>query len=63
MKTKTFDCVEMKRRAQEKIRAALKACSREQEIAFFQQGAEEFRKRVKLVRQGAKPDAKHDLQQ
>jgi len=53
----------MKRRAQEKIRAALKACSREQEIAFFQQGAEEFRKRVKLVRQGAKPDAKHDLQQ
>ncbi len=44
MKTKTFDCVRMKRQAQQKIRAALAGKSKQQEVAYFREGAEEFKK-------------------
>ena len=46
MKTKTFDCIQMKRAAQEKIRAAVAGLDREAEIAFFRAGATEFEKRI-----------------
>lgn len=42
MKTKTNDCVKMKRSAQENIRRQLKGRSAMEEIAFFQQGADAF---------------------
>jgi len=46
MKTKTFDCIQMKRAAQEKIRAAVSGQTRQEEIAFFRAGAEEFQRRI-----------------
>ena len=60
MKTKTFDCVEMKHRAQEKMRAELKGCSREEEIAFFRQGAEEFKKHVESAKRRSETHAQRD---
>lgn len=60
MKTKTCDCVEMKHRAQERMRGALKGCSREEEIAFFRRGAEEFENRVKSARQADEPDSERN---
>lgn len=60
MKTKTFDCVEMKHRAQERMRAALKGCSREEELAFFRRGAEEFKKHVKSAKQGLETNTQRD---
>ncbi len=49
---KTFDCIEMKREAQKKIRAAVRGMTPEEEIAFFREGAEEFEDEIK---QAAKP--------
>ena len=46
MKTKAFDCVEMKRAAQEKIRAQVQGMTREEEIRFFRAGAEGFEQRI-----------------
>ena len=46
MKIKSFDCIHMKRAAQEKIRAAVAGMNREQEIAFFREGADEFGRRL-----------------
>ena len=50
MKTKTFDCVEMKRAAQEKIRQAVQGMTLEEEVEFFRAGAEEFEKRLQDAR-------------
>ncbi len=50
MKKKTFDRMEMKRAAQKKIRAAVAGMTREQEIAFFRAGADEFEERIKAAR-------------
>ena len=50
MKTKTFDCVEMKRAAQEQIRQAVQGMTLEEEVEFFRAGAEEFEKRLQEAR-------------
>jgi hypothetical protein len=50
MKTKTFDCVEMKRGAQRKIRAALAGRDRNAEIEFFRAGADEFERRIQAAK-------------
>ena len=55
MKTKTFDCVRMKRQAQQKIRAALAGKSKQQEVAYFREGAEEFKKRIRAARAHVPP--------
>jgi len=52
-KKKAFDCVAMKRQAQEIIRADLQGKSREEEIAYFNAGAEEFRQRIEAAKQAA----------
>jgi hypothetical protein len=52
--SKTFDCVEMKRRAQGQIRAAVAGMSREEEIAFFREGAEEFQERINRAKASLK---------
>ncbi len=49
MKPKAFDCMRMKRRAQQKIRAALAGKSKQQEVAYFRKGAEEFEKRIRAA--------------
>ncbi|MEN6450953.1 MAG: hypothetical protein ABFC96_10715 [Thermoguttaceae bacterium] len=46
-KNKTFDCIAMKRQAQEAIRDQTRGMTRQQEAAFFQEGREEFEKRVR----------------
>ena len=51
MKTKTFDCIQMKRIAQQKIRAAVAGLDRKAEIEFFRAGAAEFEKRIKTARE------------
>ncbi|NLF07371.1 MAG: hypothetical protein GX594_05250 [Pirellulaceae bacterium] len=49
-KTKTFDCIAMKRKAQEAIRAQVRGMTREEEAAFFCEGREEFEKRIQAAK-------------
>ena len=42
MKTKTFDCVAMKRRGAEMVRAKLEGMTLDQELEFWQQRTEEL---------------------
>ncbi len=44
MKTKTFDCVEMKRQGALRIHEQLKGMTVEQQIAYWRQRSEEFRR-------------------
>ncbi len=44
MKTKTFDCVEMKRRAAERIYQETKDLTLEQKTEYWQRRSEEFRR-------------------
>ena len=50
-KNKTFDCIAMKREAQKAIRAKVQGMTREEEVAFFHQGREEFDKRVQVAKE------------
>ena len=50
-KTKTFDCIAMKREAQKAIRAKVQGMTREEEAAFFREGREEFDKRVQAAKE------------
>lgn len=51
MKNKSFDCVQMKRRAQEQIRAAVAGKDHQAEIDFFREGAEEFEQRIRAAKE------------
>ena len=51
MKTKTFDCIEMKRAAQRQIRQAVASMSPEEEIRYFCLGAEQFERRIRKARE------------
>lgn len=59
MKTKTFDCVEMKRAAQQRIREAVKEMTPAQEIEFFQEGRTEFERQIEAARRGLRGQAVH----
>jgi len=50
MKTKTFDCVEMKRRGAELLRQRLAGMTLEQEIEYWRQRSEEFQKEQERLR-------------
>lgn len=50
-KIKTFDCIAMKRKAQEAIRDQVRGMTLEEEIAFFREGAEEFEQRIAAAKQ------------
>lgn len=50
MKTKTFDCVEMKHRGAEKIREQTKDMTPEQELAFWQERSRLLRQRQGLAK-------------
>jgi|GEM_PF-1359543 len=58
MKTKTFDCIKMKRAAQQKIRAAVAGLNRQQEIEFFRAGAAEFERRIQAAKESQKASGK-----
>ena len=50
MKTKTFDCIEMKRRGAEEVQAVLAGLTPEEELAFWQSGTAELEQRQTQVR-------------
>jgi hypothetical protein len=50
MKTKTFDCVEMKHRGGQRIYEMVKGMTREEELAFWKAGTEELRARLEARR-------------
>lgn len=49
-KTKTFDCVEMKRKGAERVMERIKGMTREEELAYWKKGTEALRKRQKELR-------------
>ena len=52
-KTKTFDCVEMKRKGAERVMERTKGMTREEELAYWKKGTEELRKLQKQLRRRA----------
>jgi hypothetical protein len=44
MKTKTFDCVDMKRRGAERVRRQLAGKSLEEKLKFWKKGTDDLRK-------------------
>ena len=51
---KTFDCVEMKRKAQEEIYEETKNLSREEELEYFHKAGERFRLEIEALREKKK---------
>jgi len=51
----------MKHAAQDKIREMVKGMSREEEIAFFRQGAEAFEQRLRVARQASTPTDQEEV--
>ena len=49
MKRKTFDCVQMKRAAAEKLSETLAGMSREEELAFWEERTRQLRQRQQGV--------------
>lgn len=56
MKTKTFDCVEMKRRGAEEVQKALMGLTPEDELAFWQSGTAELKRRQAEIRAAGQTD-------
>ena len=51
MRTKTFDCIQMKRAAQKKIREAVAGMDRRGEIEYFRAGIADFEQRVQAAKE------------
>lgn len=47
---KTLDCIEMKRRAQDRIYVETRGLTSEEELAYFHRAAAEFRAEIKRLR-------------
>ena len=52
-RTKTFDCVEMKRRGARKIYEQTKGMSVEEETAYWRERREEFRREQEVITRSA----------
>jgi len=52
-RTKTFDCVEMKRRGARKIYEQTKGMSVEEETAYWRERSEEFRREQEVIARSA----------
>ena len=50
MKTKTFDCVAMKRRGAERVRKQVEGKTLEEQLKYWASGTKELRKLQKKVR-------------
>jgi hypothetical protein len=57
LKTKGFDCVEMKRQGAARIYEATKGMNLEQEVAYWRRRGEAFREEQERARQASKPAA------
>ena len=55
MKPKTFDCIEMKRKASLRIYEETKDMSFEQEVAYWQQKSDEFLRKQEERKSGQDP--------
>jgi hypothetical protein len=56
MKTKTFDCIEMKRRGSQRIYEAIKDMTFEQKVAYWRERSRQFREeRTRLSEKGNRP--------
>ncbi|HPA44702.1 MAG TPA: hypothetical protein PLZ55_03905 [bacterium] len=53
---KTFDCVEMKRKAQERIYEEIRDLTPEKEIEYFHKAAEDFWKEIRSLRGDKQPE-------
>jgi hypothetical protein len=51
MKTKTFDCVKMKRRGAEWVRKMLEGKSLEQQLEYWRKGTKDLKKLQKQARE------------
>jgi hypothetical protein len=51
MKTKTFDCVEMKRRGAELVRRQLKGKTFEEQLEYWQKGTDRLKKLQRQAKQ------------
>ena len=49
MKTKTFDCVEMKRKGAERVMKRTEGMTLEEELKYWQEGTANLRKRQKQL--------------
>jgi hypothetical protein len=55
MKTKTFDCVQMKRQGAEKVRQQTAALTSEEELRFWQERSQQLLERQAALRSAAPP--------
>ncbi len=56
MKTKTFDCVEMKRHGSQRIYEATKDLTFEQEVAYWRERSRQFREeQERLIKESNRP--------
>ena len=56
MKTKTFDCIEMKRQGSQRIYEAIKDMTIEQKIAYWREQSQQFREdRARLSEKANRP--------
>lgn len=58
MKTKTFDCVEMKRKGAERVMERTKGMTREEELKYWQEGTARLLERQKELRRRVQKENK-----
>jgi hypothetical protein len=57
MKTKTFDCVRMKRQGAEQVMKELEGKSLQEQLEYWQKGTEDLKRRQqKLKQEGRRPN-------
>ncbi len=56
MKTKTFDCVEMKRRGAARVQEAIAGMAPQQESQYWRDQTERLRKRQRAAQSGKRSD-------
>lgn len=55
MKTKTFDCVEMKNEIQERVTDKTRSMTSEEELAYYRQETARFQRHLTTLREQSQP--------
>ena len=55
MKTKTFDCVEMKRRGAARVQQAIAGMTPQQELEYWRNQTEQLRRRQREIQSAKRP--------
>lgn len=53
MKTKRFDCVDMKHKGAERVYQAISGLSKEQQLDYWKRGSEDLRRALQKVRENS----------